>query len=156
VIALGWLYWIVYQLVSIALMPVGIVLCGIASLCHDWTQRPSRYPYADGRVRWQWSFFLLWLWCNEEDGIEPGTLVPSPWTAFKWSALRNSANNMRALPGAFFVCDSSKLTFRDYSWGYIATQGWRQCIKYRRLRIGWLIPRTASTGSPAWPVASIP
>ena len=153
-IALGWLYWLAYQIVSIALMPVGWLLVGVASICWDWQERPSRYPYADGRVRWQWKFPLLWLWCNEEDGIAGGP-TPTPLAAFKWSALRNSANNMRALPGAFFVCDSASLTFRDYPWGYVASQGWRPCVKFHGFRFGWLIPRTAATGSPAWPVISI-
>jgi len=154
-IALGWLYWIAYQLASIVLMPVGIVLVGIAALCGAWEVRASRYPYADGRNRLQWKWRLLWLWCNEEDGIDGGSLGHPVWQSFYWSAIRNSANNMRAIKGAYFVCDSASLTFKDYPWGYVATQGWRQCVNYKGFRFGWLIPRTASTGSPAWPVISI-
>ena len=152
-IALGWLYWLAYQLASIVLMPVGWLVIGIAAACRAWEQRPSVYPYADGRIRWQWVWPVPTIWSNEEDGIA-GNADPTPWTAFKWSALRNSANNLRCAPGAYFVCDSTQLKFKDYPWGYVATQGWRQCVNYKGFRFGWLIPRTASTGSPAWPVIS--
>lgn len=153
--ALGWLYWAVYQAIDIVLFPVGVVLVGIASLCGAWERRNSKYPYADGRNRWQWKWSLLWLWCNEEDGITYfGKGDPDPKSAFAWCAWRNRVNNMRTLPGAFFVCDSAKLTFKDYPFGYVATQGWRQCVMVKGFRFGWLIPRTASTGSPAWPVIS--
>ena len=155
--ALGWLYWAVYQLTDVVLWPVGVILVGIAAICRSWAIRPSRYPYADGRKRWQWTWPWMWLWCNEEDGITYfGKGDPDTKSAFAWCAWRNRVNNMRTFPGSFFICDSSKLTFKDYSWGYIATQGWRQCVVFKGLRLGWLIPRTASTGSPGWPVLGVP
>ena len=152
---LGWLYWLAYQSLSIALWPIGLLLVGVASALEMWKLRPSRKPYDDGRICWQWSSWVLFPWSNEEDGVAGGFL-PSRVTAFEWCALRNSSNNLRCLPGAFFVCDSATLTFKDYSWGYVATQGWRQCVEWHGIRFGWLIPRTASTGSPAWPVLSLP
>ena len=153
-IIFGWIYWIIYQVISLCLMVVGWPLLAILSLSKAWTFAPSTVDYWGARSVWQWKGgWLTWIWGNQEDGIvPPGTTTPTPAVAWKWAAWRNSVNDMRFLPGAFFLIDSAKLTVKTHSWGYVATQGWRQCISFGPIRIGWLIKADAVTGWYAWPI----
>lgn len=40
-----------------------------------------------------------WIWNNEEDGIYGPGKPHTRWQMFYWSALRNSCNNLRFVPG---------------------------------------------------------
>jgi hypothetical protein len=141
---LGWTYWAAYQLVSIVLTVIGWPLLGVLAFLELWVKKDNK---------WQWrGGWLTWLWCNNEDGIiPPGARVPDSLLTWHWSAWRNSVNNMRLIPGAFFLTDNT-LTYKMYSWGYVATQGWRQCVMYKRYRFGWLISLGATPGYRCWPV----
>jgi len=120
--------WPLYIAVALVLQLVGLVILVPLCLTRAWVHRDSRVYAADGTPRslypmalpynvaaWRGGW-LTWLWGNEEDGVygplwwqhRTGTyLSPSggwrhklrvAWSAYRWSALRNPANNMRFIP----------------------------------------------------------
>jgi len=147
----GWLYWIAYQVIGLALMVIGWVLLIPFAALKLWYTIPSRNPmFADRAITaWRGGWLTL-LWGNDENGVAPPPATR--WSSYVWTAWRNPANNMRLLPGASFFIDSANLKIVSNSVGYVATCGWRQCIVYRGVRFGWLIPPDAATGWRAWPV----
>lgn len=156
----GWLYWLAYQLLALQLTAFGIVIVGVLAYFRAWRTRESRLPAFRGRTVTAWRFEpLTTLFGNDEDGVTgPDWYLPDAdprWRAFVWSALRNSANGMRLLPGAFVVLEHAP-TYREHRRGYVATYGWRQCVTVRiggsRFRLGWLIPENAAAGYRAWPI----
>jgi hypothetical protein len=148
-IALGWLYWILYQLLSFfVFFPIGLVVLAPLAAMRMWYQRSNYSPMFPGRVVWAWKGgWLTFVFCNEEDGI-CGGVYPSPLAAYDWSAIRNFANNMRLLPLASITL-KGPVTVK----GRIVTYGWRQCIYFGNFRFGWLLPKEGTTGYRAWPVA---
>lgn len=157
-IALGWLYWTVYQLLSLVVTLVGFPVVGILAACRCWTIRKSLHPMFPGPT-WAWrGGWLTALWGNEEDGIGgPRNLAPTPWSAFVWCAWRNSANGLRLLPGASFVLPASPAV-RYFRGGYVATVGWRQALAFTlgrsTYRIGWMIDDDAQAGWRSWPIVA--
>ncbi len=146
-ISLGWLYWIAYQLLAAVLGVAGLVVLIPFAMFQWWEVRPSRNPQFEGRAitAWRWGWLTM-LWGNDEDGVSQDG---SRWGAYQWCALRNPVNNLRLIRGASFLVDNTcRKTI--YPWGYVATQGWRQCVFYRGIRFGWLIGE--GIGSRAWPV----
>jgi len=127
-----------------------------------------------GAIAWH-EYLAMWIllggliggwgaWDNDEDGVIPPAVVGSApflptsdvrYRAYVWSALRNFANGLRKLPGATYVITPA-LAFRDTGSGYVATDGWRQCLTTGRIRIGWNIHREAAPGDIAWPIAGRP
>jgi hypothetical protein len=106
---------------------------------------------------------LLEVFDNEEDGVVPPALVNGkPYLegvddrlrAFAWSAWRNSANGLRWLPGAACYLDA-RLVVTPKPWGYVASCGWRPCVQWHRLRIGWLVNQDARPGYRSWPVLEL-
>ena len=68
---------------------LGIPVCAVLSLTRAW--------HVEGHtIQWpRWA----WIWSNEVDGIvAPGEPL-TRWNAFTWTALRNSVNNARFVPG---------------------------------------------------------
>lgn len=86
------LLFVLIQLVSLALMIVGLPVVGVLTafgLMYI-TTGPPQFP------RW------AWIWANDEDGVEgPPWFNPthSRWKAFVWSALRNPVSNLRFVRG---------------------------------------------------------
>jgi hypothetical protein len=149
--ALGWIYWTLYQLVSLALTIAGWFLLTPFCVTHAWTLRPGLSSMFPGKAVWAWKGGWLMLpWDNEEDGIANGA-SPTPWSAWYWSAFRNPCNNLRFCPGAAFVL-KNKPVVKQTANGYVATCGWRQCVVWHGLRIGWLITADADVGYRSWPV----
>lgn len=156
-IALGWLYWAVYQALSLlVLMPIGWIVLGVMAPLRLWEIRRSLHPAWPGAV-WAWrGRWLTAAWGNEEDGIGGrGRIAPDPWAAWLWCAWRNSTNGMRLLPLAYYVLERSPAV-RYTRTGYVATVGWRQCRAFTAFgitwRIGWMIDDDAQKGWRSWPV----
>jgi hypothetical protein len=155
-IALGWLYWTVYQILSAVVMLVGFPVVGILAACRAWHIRES-YLRAFPGPTWAWrGGWFTALWSNEEDGVGGMRRIPpTPWAAFVWCAWRNSANGMRLLPLAYFELPVSPAV-RYTPGGYVATVGWRQCRAFTfrgtPYRIGWMIDDDAQPGWRSWPV----
>jgi hypothetical protein len=156
----GWIYWIVYQLLSLVFEIVGFVLLIPFAAFGLWTTRPGKSPLFSGRTVTAWvGGWLMQPWDNEEDGVVPPALVNGqPYMsgksdrlrAYVWSAWRNPTSGMKILPGASFKCsDNVKVTIKP--WGYIASDGWRPCLAYKFIRIGWVINPDAQAGWRSWP-----
>jgi len=129
----------------------GAVLIPIAAALGPITMtlRPSqKYP---GRTVLAWAWPFLWLWGNEEDGLDGSANgfwpVCSGFERWRqivvWSAWRNSVGNARWLP--FFGMDVKNPTVVLWPGGtllegpYVARQGYRF-----ELRFPW------STKEPDW------
>lgn len=155
-IALGWLYWLIYQAASLAVTLIGVPVVAVLCALRAWERRES-YLYAFPGDVWAWKGGWLTVWFgNEEDGIGGRSRIdPQPWPAFVWCAWRNSANGMRLIPGAYFELPTSPAV-RRFPGGYLATVGWRQCLAFTlgrsTYRIGWMIDDDAQPGWRSWPV----
>jgi hypothetical protein len=159
--ALGWLYWIVWQLVSFALELVGLPLLLPLALFHAWTTRPGKSAMFGPAPVTAWiGGWLTFPWDNEQDGVVPPQMVngapylityPQWLRAYIWSAWRNPANGMRWAPLAATTFTSKPVVTQSAS-GYVATYGWRQCIVWHGIRFGWLINPNAAIGDRTWPV----
>lgn len=92
------LLFLLIQLVSLLLTIVGIPVCALLAI------EPSVLP-PDSKGLYHWFLPIFWLWDNEEDGVAPTWYrVANPtWShwrlVFTWTALRNSCNNLRFVPG---------------------------------------------------------
>lgn len=85
------------QVVSLVLALVGVPICAFLA----WGDF-AKYDSKTGLWHWpQWA----WLWDNEENGTYPEWYLKAnpTWSVarieFTWSALRNSVNNFRRIPG---------------------------------------------------------
>lgn len=158
--------WTLFILVRTALMLVGHVLIPVAVLFKAYEVRPSKF-YDKQILSWTWK--IMYLWGNEEDGIggspnypfngEMWSLNRKIWT---WSAVRNPVNNLRFVPILSFKLNPEKIkwygnqlnlhlhnTTEHY---YFAHQGAYSCllIMYRsksgelkRFWLGWKIRPSA-------------
>ena len=149
---LGWLYWLAYQVLSLVFLLLGIPVVGLLAATRSWKRRPSRSPMFPG-LTWAWRFEpLTFPFGNEEDGIGGNKqTAPTPIAAFKWSALRNSANNLRLLPGISYVLPD-KPTVHRMGPATIITSGWRQCVYVGGFHFGWLMAADWGKGWRSWPV----
>ncbi len=99
------LWFLAIQDASLILTVVGWPVVGALALCFAWRLVPPpaaalRFPGVTGAPRFQWrGGALTFLWGNLENGIVGPAETLNRWNAFVWSALRNSANNLRYLPG---------------------------------------------------------
>ena len=159
-IALGWIYWLVYMVASAVLEVVGLVILWPLARLRLWYSRPSRSAYYAGRTVTAWrGGFLLAPWNNEEDGVagaawylERYASTPAWRNAYDWSAWRNSSNGLRQFPGAMFAIDATKIVVKYYSWGYVARQGWRQYVRIGAEHFGWNMQPPFEAGYLCWPV----
>lgn len=106
-----WVCWFFF--IELPLLLIGIPLVAWYGWHFD-VQRVKSLEYQDGRYVLAWVSKWMWLWGNEEDGIDglptdaAQILTPrqywwdaetKDWSAFKrifvWSALRNSVSNLR-------------------------------------------------------------
>ena len=119
---MAWLWFIVVQLIQLACELVGLVVLIPVCLMHAW--EPC---VGDGSTkfidRWKWAPLDL-IYGNPEDGVsgakalvwDNGQKVPympnawAPWRAYCWSALRNSADNLKYV----FAWDKGPLIKKDY------------------------------------------
>lgn len=157
-VAAGWLYWFVYQVLSIVLTLVGFPIVGALAALRLWTIRKSLHPAWPGYVYAWRGRWLTAVYSNEEDGIGgPRGRVPAPWRAFVWCAWRNSANGLRLLPLAYYELPDAPAV-RYTRGGYLATSGWRQCRAFSAFgsvwRIGWMIDDDAQRGWRSWPIVA--
>lgn len=146
----GWIYYVLYQILSLLFTLAGFIILLPLAISKSWYQRPGTSEMFPNRIVWAWKGWWTFPWCNEEDGIAGG-LIPTTWSAYRWSAIRNPANGLRWLPGASATL-TSKPVFLARSWGYVATYGWRQCVIWHGLRFGWLINPDADVGWRIWPI----
>lgn len=90
------LLYVVIQLVSLALLLIGIPICA-------WLAYSGRYRLGkDDKFHFPW---WAWIWDNAEDGVLPAAYRAAhpEWTidevVFHWTGLRNNCNNLRFVPG---------------------------------------------------------
>lgn len=87
------LFWLIHM-TSFNLVVLGVPLIALAAALHGYDLKGPV-----GRMRLQWTFPPMWVYGNLEDGISvPGRAV-TWWNIFYWSALRNTCNNLRYVPG---------------------------------------------------------
>jgi hypothetical protein len=151
-IALGWIYWIFYQLLSGVVSLLGLVVIAPLAYFKCWEWVEGRNPLFPNRkvLSWKWRYVTL-PWCNDESGIDGFNLVPGRLSSYRWCALQNSANNLRLLPLASFKFEEPP-TVKHYGPFVVMTYGWRQCIQLGDRRIGWLMHTDFGRGWRSWPV----
>lgn len=152
----SWIYWVLYQILSLFFTIIGFPVVAVLATLRAWKLRPSKSPMFPGHAVWAWrGSWLTFIWGNEEDGIAGPGIIPTPYAAWHWSAYRNSANNMRLVPGAS-VTLTGPVTVKLRPWGSVITYGWRSCVIYSRglntYRFGWMLSPEANTGYRSWPV----
>lgn len=139
---------------------IGLVVVPIAVLLGAYRYRLSeRYPE---RYVLSWTSNWLWVWGNEEDGVDGVPLDMKMHRPFKniewrmrtqnwserrrviaWAALRNAASNLRFTKWGLLI-DPRKIVVHHNSGGeWFVSQGWRSTYWYQgrrwRFWIGWNI-----------------
>lgn len=166
-IFLGWVYYILYQLISLVGTIIGYFLLIPFCIFKSWEIRPGRSSIFPNRIAYQWKYKFLFPWSNEENGIQGGIIGPmNSLSVYKWSALRNPVNNLRfILPGASFLTKKKEHSYyttdtMSTTYTLTITNGWRQCIVFfykgtPKLRIGWLLHPSDGDDWRSWPVFQI-
>ena len=151
-IALGWSYWIVYQLLAGPLWVLGWIIVPPLAICHAWEQVESTNPMFPGKV-WTWKGgWLTLIWGNSEDGVVQGRANPTVLASILWCCWRNPTNNMRLLPFASFLLDADPVV-SPHGKVTVITAGWRQAVVWDSgWRIGWLLRPDFKRGWRSWPV----
>lgn len=112
--------WLAYLIPMTLLVLLGFIIVPLAAaldylanryniIPYTWTMRASRASLYKGRAVMAWRPRWLWIFGNEEDGIDgtangfqrrAGTTFSwaVAWQIFAWSAWRNSVGNARWLP----------------------------------------------------------
>jgi hypothetical protein len=158
--------WISQILVQIPLILLGIVLIPIWCWVDRINKSALSYRMSEEYPgRSVLSFKGLWLYSNEEDGVDGAAngfwpeptdySKPSIWQIFKWSALRNSVGNARWLP--FFSVPvyvrgnfvPNMIGLSDQCW--VAWDGWHYELhfpwtKTRAFWIGWRLSSAYKLG----------
>lgn len=81
--------FIIAQLAQLPLMLLGLLLIAVMAKLGRYKQTaPGVYHWVDG-----W----MWVYDNEQDGIDPGEATAHWKNIFNWSALRNSVHNYALL-----------------------------------------------------------
>jgi hypothetical protein len=150
--------FIAYGIVMLPLMVLGLVLVVIFAHHQAYAIRKSR-QYR-GRQVLAWTARLLWLWGNEQNGIDGASGdLPAGWPHLTWSKFlqivgwagwRNSVGNARWTrllgmavdPARVKVCFASELPVNLRRGVFLVRQGWRFQFRWtysatRQLRIGW-------------------
>lgn len=125
---LSWCWFVVVQLIMLVALVLGLLILIYPCVKRAWVQSGQR-SIKDGRPIDRWRCRPLnWVYGNPEDGVSgqtalvmvnpviAGPYLPSAddrWRAYRWSALRNS-------------CDNLKYVF-----------AWRNGPYSERLRMGW-------------------
>ncbi len=105
------------QAVALVLTVIGWPVVGGLALGRSWT---TVGPHPQWRGGW-----LTWIWCNEIDGIVGPGMTLNRWNTFYWSAIRNSVNNLRFVPGVSKV--GRPLWYRSWTMfgkQFYAKAGW--------------------------------
>ncbi len=113
--------FIAIQLAALLLTIVGIPVC--AALAYIGYSFPTE-------GKWHWPKWA-WIWDNEEDGVWPNWYAKAnpTWSTarveFMWTGLRNSANNLRYVPGVSKVGRPLwRKTWGAKPGGWYAQAGW--------------------------------
>jgi len=112
--------FLLIQGASAGLFVPGLPVCAYLAYSHQAT-----YDKATGKYHWPaWA----WIWDNDEDGVAPSWYREKhpDWsfekTAFRWSALRNSVNNLRYVKGV--SAPGRPLMYRTWTW-QVPVVAWR-------------------------------
>lgn len=108
---MGWLWFVIVQLISLVAMVLGWLVLIPFCLGQAWTISTLSGSIKDGRHIDHWNAgWLRYVYDNPEDGVSgqqalvcntDGQLVSymphawAPWRAYCWSAWRNSADNLK-------------------------------------------------------------
>ena len=134
--------WVLYYLViELPLTVLGIPIVYKLAKDKAWYARPSKfYP---GKTILAWKPSWAWLWGNEEDGVtgaqwwhDKNPTWSETKLAFQWSALRNSVNNLRYVPGLRCIVNPSKVKVSRLGKAYIARQGVYAGLTYDGTTLG--------------------
>ncbi|MGH7746901.1 MAG: DUF7338 family protein [Candidatus Dormibacteria bacterium] len=146
--------WLFYILTVVPLMLLAFLLVPVAAMLKATTTRPSEYTGYNGRQVLAWTADWMWLWGNEEDGIDgSANNFQQPSTSYwghvlqiiKWSTWRNKLGNDRWTKLLGMTVDPLKVHIvgMDLVNGpYVANQGWRFEVRFpwsktKQFRLGW-------------------
>lgn len=114
--------WLLFELViDIPLMLIGWVVVPIAAACGAYAmdikvkvEKTTADVSFTLPPKYHFTWYLMWLWDNEEDGIANDTYWKAPNMFLQivyWSCLRNSTNNVRYVPYLNVMIDPKKIGF---------------------------------------------
>jgi hypothetical protein len=143
-------FWLGYQLKSLGYSLLGLAVVPYLLARKLYAPEPSRLAIFPDRTVIAFTPDWAWPWINWEDGqFGPYTGF---WGALYWSAIRNSANGMRILPGACFLTEKAQIVVRKRGPFTIVTHGDYWCVYLGSFRFGWNIDPDAGDGWRCWPV----
>lgn len=119
----GWLWFVIIQILSLCLMVVGWIVLIPFVLLKSWHTGNSPV-YSDRNIT-MWNLSILdKIYGNWEDGVVPPdwymTGINTLWRTYMWTAWRNSTNNLRWI---FLWKDGPWFQYRNK--GYYFQAGWR-------------------------------
>ena len=115
--------FVVYQLVMIPLWLLGWVAVPLAIKFGQWERSAMNGALIYNAPAW------LWLWGNDEDGLDPVWYrVANPtWSPFKrqliWAAWRNSVNNVRCIKWLHPAPVAERIRFVRWGDSWLCWQG---------------------------------
>lgn len=136
-LVLAWVWYTIVQLISLMAALIGVVVLIPVCLAFQYTAGRPAKSIKDGRVidAWKWDW-MNFIYGNPEDGvsgvfariwINGTTQTPympnawAPWRAYCWSALRNSADNLKYV-FAWSKGPYAELVFLGRTWKF----GWQK------------------------------
>jgi len=92
---------------GLVLFPFGFILCGLMTMREAWVYVPNTTPVQpwNDRVLYHWKARWMWIFDNKEDGLCPEWYRTEyrergfKSNVFRWTAIRNYANNFRFVWG---------------------------------------------------------
>ena len=135
------LTWVTYQVAVIPLWLLGWIATPLAIWFGQWERSPITGARIYNAPQW------LWLWGNDEDGLDPVWYrVANPtWSPFKrmliWNAWRNSVNNLRCIKWLHPAPVASRIRCVRWSNGWLCWQGVLYCLQvqtpWAEVTVGW-------------------
>lgn len=150
-----------YVLIDLPLFIIGLPIVAALAYTQQWQWVSTGKDDIGAKFGHQWEWpRTFWLWGNDEDGVLADPLYRMKkqregWSlshiAFVWSGLRNSANNLRFVPGLTCIVRPSKVRYKIFSGpkagqstgSYLVWQGLYTRLEWTTkwfwLGIGWKI-----------------
>jgi len=132
--------WIIFLLFRTLMIALGWVLIPVATLAGAYAER---YSPISKRTRLQFTWPVMWVFSNEEDGVINREMQDyfksDKLQIIYWSAFRNPANNLRYTPYISCKIDPSKVRFIGSLGNYEDNLSEFELRQYDRPTVQWFL-----------------